>query len=152
MEGLTRECRNCTSLCGLRPKYQLPTLRPVANGLEALEKAYMAFAVHPVATMTRSPYALPNTAEHYPLTNDQLREVQRDVLEMNARADELASFSRQLLGRLTKGPFEPKRSMQHSKDSNGQCSEATRRKPLNCKFRYRLILPGHCGGSHGQHQ
>ena len=92
MEGLTRECRNCTSLCGLRPKYQLPTLRPVANGLEALEKAYMAFAVHPVATMTRSPYALPNTAEHYPLTNDQLQEVQRDVLEMNARADELAQL------------------------------------------------------------
>ena len=42
--------------------------------------------------MTSSPYALPNIAEHYPLTHDQLEEVQRDVLEMNARADELAQL------------------------------------------------------------
>lgn len=71
-----------------------------------------------------SPHGLPETAEHHPLTNDQLQEVQRDVLEMNARADDSPSFSRQLSGRLTKGPFEPKRSMQHSKDSSWQCSEA----------------------------
>jgi hypothetical protein len=42
--------------------------------------------------MTSSPYALPNTAEHYPLTRDQLQEVQKDVLEMNTRADELAQL------------------------------------------------------------
>lgn len=42
--------------------------------------------------MTSSLNALPNTAEHYPLTNDQLQEVRRDVLEMNARADEIAQL------------------------------------------------------------
>ena len=42
--------------------------------------------------MTGSPHALPNTVEHYPLTNDQLQDVQRDTLEMNARADELAQL------------------------------------------------------------
>jgi hypothetical protein len=41
--------------------------------------------------MTGSAHALPNTVEHYPLTNDQLQDVQ-DILEMNARADELAQL------------------------------------------------------------
>ena len=42
--------------------------------------------------MTTSPHALPETAEHYPITKDQLQEIQRDVLEMNARADDLAQL------------------------------------------------------------
>ena len=42
--------------------------------------------------MTRSQHALPNRAEHYPLSHDQLQDVQRDILEMNARADELAQL------------------------------------------------------------
>ena len=42
--------------------------------------------------MTGSAQALPNRVEHYPLTNDQLQDVQSDILEMNARADELAQL------------------------------------------------------------
>ena len=42
--------------------------------------------------MTSSLDAVHDTAEHYPLTNDQLQDVQRDILEMNARADELAQL------------------------------------------------------------
>ena len=42
--------------------------------------------------MTSSLDAVHDTAEHYPLTNDQLQVVQRDILEMNGRADELAQL------------------------------------------------------------
>ena len=41
--------------------------------------------------MTSSQNVL-GTAEHYPLTNDQLRDIQRDVVQMNTRADELAQL------------------------------------------------------------
>jgi hypothetical protein len=40
--------------------------------------------------MSSSWNALPNTIEHYPLTNDQIQEVQQDVLEMKTRSDEIA--------------------------------------------------------------
>jgi hypothetical protein len=52
----------------------------------------MAFAVHPNTAMTSNLNDLRDIAEHYPLSNDQLQDVQRDILEMNARADELAQL------------------------------------------------------------
>jgi hypothetical protein len=73
-----------------RPKHQLPTFKASGEWSGSIRESLYGIRRARVATMTSSPYALPNTAEHYPLTNDQLQEVQRDVLEMNARADELA--------------------------------------------------------------
>jgi hypothetical protein len=40
--------------------------------------------------MSSSLNALANTTEHYPLTNDQIQEIQRDLLEMKTRSDEIA--------------------------------------------------------------
>ena len=42
--------------------------------------------------MTSNLNDLRDTGEHYALSNDQLQVVQRDILEMNARADELAQL------------------------------------------------------------
>jgi len=42
--------------------------------------------------MTSNLNDLRDTAEHYPLSHDQLQDVQRDILEMNARADEFAQL------------------------------------------------------------
>lgn len=69
---------------------ELPTLMPVANGLDKQKKPIWHSPCSN-ATMTSSQNVW-GTAEHYPLTNDQLRDVQRDVLEMNTRADELAQL------------------------------------------------------------
>jgi hypothetical protein len=43
-----------------------------------------------VSLMSSSLNALPNTIKHYPLTNDQIQEVQQDVSEMKTRSDEIA--------------------------------------------------------------
>jgi hypothetical protein len=91
MEGLIRECRNYTILC-VRPK--IASFDVNARGERSGSIRENLYGIHRanVGTMTRSQHALPNRAEHYPLTNDQFQEVQRDVLEMNGRADELAQL------------------------------------------------------------
>ena len=132
---------------------QPPRLMPVAKRSGSIRESLYGIRRAPVATMTSSPYALRNTGEHYPLTNDQLNEVQRDVLEMNARADELAQLLAAAFGEADQRTIRAKENRCGTpKTPNGQCSGATRREPLNRKFRYRLVLPGNYGGCHGQHQ
>jgi hypothetical protein len=58
----------------------------------------MAFVVLFVTLMSTSLNALPNTIEHYPLTNDQIQEFQQDVLEMETRSDEIARLLSAALG------------------------------------------------------
>ena len=91
MEGLIRECRNYTILC-VRPKIASFDVNARGERSGSIRENLNGIRRATIASMTSSPHALPNTAEHYPLTNDQLQEVQRDVLEMNARADELAQL------------------------------------------------------------
>lgn len=43
-----------------------------------------------VSMMSSSLNALRNTIKHYPLTNDQIQEVQQDVSEMKTRSHEIA--------------------------------------------------------------
>ena len=71
---------------------QLPAFMPMTNGLEPNRENLDGIRRALIRLMTSNLNDLRGTAEHYPLSDDQLQEVQKDILEMNARADELAQL------------------------------------------------------------